>query len=282
MRTRIAGVSPSANDLEKPTLTMVEIPLSSPAIGVASCALSGHLASLSAESIVNIFSFRVKDASGRGKMQYHDFDRLCAVELPERVENLSFLGNFISCHGPSKVSVFRLCKSDKTWSPSAITCVDKFGVVNSRSQKSMNLRRRNKYETQSKFGKEKEAGIDQSNKVSYDPTDESVTVHLPTILRANRKRAGNTVLIEEFCSEILHKSRIIYSSSAAVISVEDILRLTFPTFNLGTNPNLQEKFFKTELYPVRIHGKNPVFLFEGRFCTKNMYSFPCNSCKLSI
>ncbi|CAL8096235.1 unnamed protein product [Orchesella dallaii] len=248
MRTRIAGVSPSANDLEKMVLTMVEIPLTSPATAVASCSISGHLASLSAESIINIFSFRIKEVSGRGKMQYPDFDRICAVEVPGcSLENLSFTGNFISCAGVGKVHVLKVHKSEKAWSPSLVAA-DKYDLAN------LKHTARSKVRVDSprlaRVNKSKQ-NFDYSNKVTYDPNDESVTVHLPSITRANRKRAGNTAIAEEYGGEIgSNKCKVIYMSSVSGVTVEDVLRLSLPQSTSGTSIS-NERFMETRLYPVR-------------------------------
>lgn len=260
MRTRIAGVSPSSHDLERPALTMVEIPLTSPAIAVASCTLTGHLASLSAESVVNIFSFRMKDVSGRGKMQYHDFDRLCAVEIPGFApERLSFLGNFISCYGPGKIHVFRIYKSDKSWSPSVVTS-EKHGAAKSKSRSGGGGLFGSKTGSSRKL--KSKSYMDHSNKITFDPSDDSVTIQLPSITRANRKRAGNTVVIEEYSGEIHNnKSRIIFSSAVAGINVEDILRLSLP--HSGSNVTTHERFSGTGLYPIRINGTINILLVSS-------------------
>ncbi|ODN05909.1 Hermansky-Pudlak syndrome 3 protein, partial [Orchesella cincta] len=272
MRTRIAGVSPSANDLEKLVLTMVELPLTSPATAVASCNISGHLASLSAESVINIFSFRIKEVSGRGKMQYPDFDRLCTVEVPGcSLESLSFMANFISCSGGGKVHVLKVYKSEKAWSPSMVTA-DKYDLANLKNTA------RNKARIDSprlaRVNKAKQ-NFDYSNKVTYDPNDESVTVHLPSITRANRKRAGNTVIAEEYTGEISsNKSKIIYMSSASGVTVEDVLRLSLPQTTSGSSLS-HDRFTDTKLYPVRIGDcLGGVTLIVGLTKEAMMYHLP--------
>lgn len=247
MRTRIAGVSPSAHDLEKPALTMVEIPLTSRGISVASCPLTGHLATLTSEGIVHLFSFRLKEVSGRGKMQYPDFDRLCSIEIAGfEPESLSFMGNFVSCTGNGKVHVLQIHKPDKSWSPSSVT-TDKYGMVRPRSagqerSSSRVFPRRNP----------SKSNFDERNKVVYDPNDDSITVHLPSITKANRKRTGNSSILEEYSSEITsNKSKIIFSSSVASIIVEDVLRVSLPG---PGSTQVHEKIFETALYPVRVKG----------------------------
>lgn len=256
MRTRIAGVSPSTNDLEKPCLMMVEIPLTSPAIAASTCNLTGHLASLSAESIINIFSYRLKEVSGRARLHYPDFDRLCTVEIPgsSPLTSLSFTGNFISASGVGKVHVIQVYKVDKPWSPSfaslgkqssstGIPRVGTGGFGGVRSCSSVSNR------SSSPVDKSKQH-FDHSNKITYDPCDECVTVHLPSITKANRKRTGNLAVAEEYSTEIIvNKSRIIFSSTMSTIDVKDILRLSLPS----QQPN--DKVLDTILYPIRIKDK---------------------------
>src|SRR5581483_7763132 len=92
MRARIAGlVSPTGTEPEEDSLIMVEIPLTSPATAVAHCPLTGHIACLSAESIINIFLFRVKEVTGRIKVIYYDFDRTYAIEAPGFTQPISHL-----------------------------------------------------------------------------------------------------------------------------------------------------------------------------------------------
>jgi len=107
MRARIAGlVSPSVTEQDEESLTMVEIPMTSPPASVASCELSGHIACLSAESVINLFQFKIKDGAGRSKVHYADFDRLYALEMPGfSPTSISFLSNYIACMNGQQIQV---------------------------------------------------------------------------------------------------------------------------------------------------------------------------------
>lgn len=221
MRARIAGlVSPTGAEPEDDSLMMVEVPLTSPATAVSSCDITGHIACLSAESIINIFLFRAKEVTGRVKVHYYDFDRTYACEVSGFVpEKLYFLSNYLACMNSHKIHVFRLSKDE---SP-----VDGFLAQDSARRHS----------------------VQQNEKVVFDPKNESIRVYLPSILRSNRKRKSHSMeLHEEFQEEInTNHTRIIFSANhTGGLKVHDVLRV-------GVSDN-SNKLTQIGMYPIRIKG----------------------------
>lgn len=229
MRARIAGlVSPTGTEPEEDALTMVEIPLTSPPTAIASCNLTGHVACLSAESVVNLFLFRTKDVSGRVKAQYHDFDRTYAIEMPGFAPTkLHFLHNYLVCMNSQKVHVIRVIKGR-----------DELLQENSSVD----------------FACYHQPVLDNKwEKVVFDPHDEDIKVYLPSITRANRRRKhSNSGLTEEFHNDISsNHAKVIYSAVIPSITVEDALRIGISNCNSSS----QSKLVEVGLYPIRVKGK---------------------------
>lgn len=262
MRARIAGlVSPTGTEPEEDSLMMVEIPLTSPATAITSCNLSGHIACLSAESIVNMFIFRAKEAAGRMKVHYFDFDRSYAIEMPGCVpEKIFFLTDYVVCMSSQFVNVFRVKKEEHSDShgPSFIETVNKKNIM------SMPTFFAGYKVCPKSSGKDQQPEKLQRNfnKVVFDSKNESVKVHLNTIVRDNRNRRNSpsALITEEFQDEITsNKTKVIFSAKQPGLSVEDMLRVSIVPPTSGNTSSHQaasnnQRFLQVGLYPIRIKG----------------------------
>jgi hypothetical protein len=260
MKARIAGlVSPTGAEPEEDSLMMVEIPLTSPATAVTSCNLSGHLASLSAESILNIFLFRAKEATGRVKVHYFDFDRIYSLEMPGFIpDKICFLTDFISCMNSQEIRVFRVKKEDASYTAEGTALTPAEAFAKSKPPTITSFFTEHKFSSLGKGSFSKTTSpvsLRTGDKVVFDPKNESVKVHLNSIGRANRKRRCPSALIsEEFHDEIhLQKTKVVFTAIHPGISVEDIMRVYV---NAGTTASSisNSRFVQAEMYPVRVKG----------------------------
>lgn len=259
MRARIAGlVSPTGAEPEDDSLMMVEIPLTSPATAITSCNLTGHIACLSAESIINIFLFRAKEVSGRVRVTYYDFDRTYSLETTGFIpEQIYFVSNYLACMNSEKVHVFRVRKEESA-SPQFASCsaISQTGG----------------------FAKTKKGSSSEgTEKVVFNPRDETIKVYLPSIVRANRKRKYITsVNISDDFQEDIHANhtKVAFSATNPGIIVEDVLRVSSSNTSSG---NSHSKFLELGLYPVRVKGD---FLFFLEKINTNSMFGPVKKCFL--
>lgn len=240
MRVRLAGlVSPTGTNLEdSEALMMVEIPVpttnSYPVQAIASCKLTGHI-SICSEYYINIFTFKIKEGSGRIKF-YGDFDHIYTLELAGsgifRPLQIYFLSNFIAVMNYEKCILFRLIKLENSdISPEDSSQQNSSSSYNNKSNSSTN----NKSPLLKDSSKQILLPIVPNpivkrvnfQKVKYDPKSETVeTVFLNTITKANRKLSiANTGITEEFQNEIVRgNTKLIVPNTNEDIIVQGSLK----------------------------------------------------------
>jgi len=259
MKARIAGlVSPTGAEPEDDSLMMVEIPLTSPATAVSSCNLSGHLATLSAESILNIFLFRAKEASGRVKVHYFDFDRVYSVEMPGFVpQRISFLTDYIACMNQNEVRVFKVRKQDAPYLKDSPVSPAIGPISKSKPPTLTSYFTDVKSQSNGKGFKSLPVSAENNTgKVIFDPKNETVKVHLRSIVRANRQLDCPSALIsEEYNDEIEDNiTKVVFSAVHPGILVNDVIRVYMGGAPGSTSNASNSKFLQVEMYPIRIKG----------------------------